>query len=216
MDCSPPGSPVLGILQARILEGLAMPPSKGSSRPRDQTQVSCIAGRLFTIWATRELKVKTAQLRPTFCNPMDYIVHGILQARILEGVAFPFSRGSSQPRDSNLGLPHCRRILYQVIHKGSPGILQWVAFLQVRYFVLYLFFTPHNLCRRAYFHKGRRETSVVRNTVWPGSNSWHLLIMWPLAEHLRCSSQVSLFSTICTADKKHGLELHRSTYRCFS
>ena len=35
----------------------------------------------------------------TLCNPMDYTVHGILQARILEWVAFPFSRGSSQPRD---------------------------------------------------------------------------------------------------------------------
>ena len=45
------------------------------------------------------LKVKVAQLCPTLCNPMDYTVHGILQARILEWVAFPFSRGSSQPRD---------------------------------------------------------------------------------------------------------------------
>ena len=45
------------------------------------------------------LKVKAAQSCPALCNPMDCIVHGILQARILEGVAFPFSRGSSQPRD---------------------------------------------------------------------------------------------------------------------
>ena len=45
------------------------------------------------------LKVKVAQLCWTICNPMDYTVHGILQARILEWVAFPFSRGSSQPRD---------------------------------------------------------------------------------------------------------------------
>ena len=42
------------------------------------------------------LKVKVAQLCPTLCNP---IVHGILQARTLEWVVFPFSRGSSQPRD---------------------------------------------------------------------------------------------------------------------
>ena len=42
------------ILQARILEWVAFPFSRGSSQPRDQTQVSCIAGRLFTIWATRE------------------------------------------------------------------------------------------------------------------------------------------------------------------
>ena len=44
-------------------------------------------------------KVKVAQLCPTLCDPMDYTVHGILQARILEWVAFPFSRGSSQPGD---------------------------------------------------------------------------------------------------------------------
>ena len=44
-------------------------------------------------------KVKVAQSCLTLCNPMDYTVHGILQARILEGVAIPFSRGSSQPRD---------------------------------------------------------------------------------------------------------------------
>ena len=44
------------------------------------------------------MKVKVAQLCLTLCSPMDYIVHGILQARILEWVAFPFTRGSSQPR----------------------------------------------------------------------------------------------------------------------
>ena len=44
-------------------------------------------------------KVKVAQSCLTLCNPMDYTVHGILQARILEWVAFSFSRGSSQPRD---------------------------------------------------------------------------------------------------------------------
>ena len=46
-------------------------------------------------------KVKVAQSCPTLCDPMDYTVHGILQARILEWVAFPFSRGSSQHRDQN-------------------------------------------------------------------------------------------------------------------
>ena len=44
-------------------------------------------------------KVKVIQSCPTLCDPMDSTVHGILQARILEWVAFPFSRGSSQPRD---------------------------------------------------------------------------------------------------------------------
>ena len=47
----------------------------------------------------KKSKVKVAQSCPTLCGPMDYTVHGILQARILEWVAFPFPRGSSQPRD---------------------------------------------------------------------------------------------------------------------
>ena len=46
-----------------------------------------------------KVKVKVAQSCPTICIPMDYTVHGILQARILEWAAFPFSRGSSRPRD---------------------------------------------------------------------------------------------------------------------
>ena len=50
MDCSPPGSSVHGILQARILEWVASPFSRGSSQPRDQIWVSCIAGRFFIIW----------------------------------------------------------------------------------------------------------------------------------------------------------------------
>ena len=53
-DSLQPGFSVHGILQARILEWVAMPSSRGSSRSRDWTQVSCIAGRFFTIWATRE------------------------------------------------------------------------------------------------------------------------------------------------------------------
>ena len=45
--------------------------------------------------------VKISQSCLALCDPMDYTVHGILQARILEGVAFPFSRGSSQPEDQS-------------------------------------------------------------------------------------------------------------------
>ena len=55
-DCSLPGSSVRGILQARILEWVAVSFSRRSSQPRDQTRVSCIAGRCFTIWANREDK----------------------------------------------------------------------------------------------------------------------------------------------------------------
>ena len=55
-DCSPPVSSVHEIFQARVLEWVAIPFSRGSSWPRDGTWVSCIAGRFFTLffWATRE------------------------------------------------------------------------------------------------------------------------------------------------------------------
>ena len=55
MDCSPPGSSVRGILQARILECVAVCSSRGSSQPRGQTCVSCIAGRFFTTAAPGKL-----------------------------------------------------------------------------------------------------------------------------------------------------------------
>ena len=55
---SPPGSSVHGILQAKILEWVAIVFSRGSSRPRDRTQVPCIADRFFTIWAIREAQNK--------------------------------------------------------------------------------------------------------------------------------------------------------------
>ena len=53
MDCRPPGSSVHGI-QARLLEWVAISFSRGSSWPRDRTWFSCIEGRFFTVWATRE------------------------------------------------------------------------------------------------------------------------------------------------------------------
>ena len=54
MDCSPPGSSVHGIFQARTLEWAAISSSRGSSQPSDQTRVSCFADRRFTIWAPME------------------------------------------------------------------------------------------------------------------------------------------------------------------
>ena len=54
MNCSPPGSSVHGILQARIVEWVAMPFSRGSFQPKDRTQVSHIVGRFFTVWATKK------------------------------------------------------------------------------------------------------------------------------------------------------------------
>ena len=59
---------------------------------------------------------------------MDCAIHGILKARILEWVAFSLLQGIFPNQGSNPGLPHCRWILYQLSHKGSPRILGWVAY----------------------------------------------------------------------------------------
>ena len=119
MDCSPPGF-FYGILQARILEWVAIHFSRGSSRPRDTTLFSRITdslppeppGKLQT--TIQRIKsdtiqlagaaVKSLQWYPTLCNPIDssppgFPIPGILQARILEWVAIPFSKGSSPFRD---------------------------------------------------------------------------------------------------------------------
>ena len=61
-------------------------------------------------------KVKVAQSCPTVCDPMDYTVHGILQARILACVAFAFSSGSSQPRDRT-----------QVSHTAGRFFTSWAT-----------------------------------------------------------------------------------------
>ena len=70
MDCSPPGSSVHGIFQARILEWVAIPFSRGSSLPRDRTQVSHNVGRFFTIWAMRE-----ATNRSLHCCPANMLIN---------------------------------------------------------------------------------------------------------------------------------------------
>ena len=83
MDCSPPGSSVLGILQARKLEWIVIPFSRGSPQPRYLTWVSCIASGFFSIWATMQVRV----------NP--YV------SPILEWVAYPFSSRSSWSRNQS-------------------------------------------------------------------------------------------------------------------
>ena len=77
--------------------------------PRDLESISVFVAHVFRGDAVQDMmnssllewvsEWKVSQSCPTLCNPMDYTVHGILLARILECVAFPFSRGSSQLRD---------------------------------------------------------------------------------------------------------------------
>ena len=104
MDCSPPGSSVHGILQARILEWVAMPFSRGSSQPRDQTHISFVylhwqVGSLPLVppgKPTRRYAATSLQSCPTLWDPIDSSppgspIPGILQARTLEWAAISFS-----------------------------------------------------------------------------------------------------------------------------
>ena len=95
MDCSPPGSCVHEIFQARILEWVAISFSRGSSQSRDRTQVSCTAGRFFTDWATREAQ--------WLVNQDVIILHSrpsILPLWILS--MNHFEKGSVNPRLKNM------------------------------------------------------------------------------------------------------------------
>ena len=78
MDCSPPSSSFHGILQARILKWIAMPSSRRYSQPRNQTKVSHIAGRFFTIWATSYylfLSGQTSKVREVMFLFQDHTAH---------------------------------------------------------------------------------------------------------------------------------------------
>ena len=87
--------------------------------------ISLVAQMVKNLPAVQEKwrEVKVTQSCPTLCDPMDCTVHGILHSRILEWVAFPFSRGSSQPRGRTQVSCIVGGFLYQLSHKGSlfPG-----------------------------------------------------------------------------------------------
>ena len=89
MDHSPPGSSLHGILQARILEWVAISFSRGSSQPKDWTQVSCTAGRCLTIWLIREaqksyrhLQLHMSKNRFFFCPNSSISINGNLEFSI--------------------------------------------------------------------------------------------------------------------------------------
>ena len=104
MDCSPPGSSIHGIFQARVLEWVAISFSRGSSWPRDWTQVSRVAGRHFTIWATREAHIWVQFSSVQFsCSVVS---------------------DSSQPHESQHARPPCPSPTPGV-HSDSRPLSQW-------------------------------------------------------------------------------------------
>ena len=114
MDCSPPGSSVHGILQARVLEQIAISFSRGSSQLRDQTQVSRIAGRLFTIWATRKPQMlewvaisSPGDLPKSGIEPMSHAAPALAEKFF---TSEPLGKSSTQFSTSKTNVPqiqHC-------------------------------------------------------------------------------------------------------------
>ena len=144
MDYNPLGSLVHGILQARILEWVAISFSGGSSQPRSRTRVSCITGRFFTDWAMREAPTRKpesaqkiedtrnvcvhAQSCSTLCDPMDYSlpsssVHGIYPGKDIGVFCHFLLQGIMLTQGSNshlLYLLHYRQILYSWATREAP------------------------------------------------------------------------------------------------
>ena len=127
MDCSPSGSFVHGIFQAIVLEWIALSFSRGSSQPRDWTQVSRIVDRRFTIWATREvqsgspregtqrLSVASAKTLSMDNEDVVYIYNGIL---------FNHKKEWNNPICSNMGGPgdcHTKWRIQAEKHKYISG-----------------------------------------------------------------------------------------------
>ena len=82
MDCSPPGSSVHGIIQAKLPAWVATSFSRWSSQPRDQTWVSWIAGSFFTVWATREA-LQSTQIYQKWANIFHCLAQSFLNTKSL-------------------------------------------------------------------------------------------------------------------------------------
>ena len=142
MDCSPPGSSVHGILQARILEWVAIPFSGGSSWPRDWTQVSCIAGLFFTTWAILyqlraslvvQLLKNLSAMWETWVYSLAWedplkkrkATHSSILAWRIPWMVY--SVGLQRVRH-DWAIFTSLHFTYELSHKGSPRILEWVAY----------------------------------------------------------------------------------------
>ena len=129
MDYCPPDSSVLGILQERILEWVAIISSKGSFQPRDWTRVSHIAGRFFTIWATGEFLLLT-----NICiqKAPEHLYDFSLQLK--------FYDANSQP-------VHCIPLFKKQCIFFTSNFPKWLTKLRTKVSKNDFFFTNYSTCR---------------------------------------------------------------------
>ena len=158
MNYSPPGSSVHGIHQARILEWVAIPFSRGSSWPRDWTWVSCITGRFFAIWATREGESNTLSVNKSRAS-MD---RGVWQATVHEvakSCAQLKQLSTARNQQWKSSWHHC-----SVFYKRSHGVSVYFPFKTdsagkltglcscVIYYLCWLSWNPRRGCSSLWVH----------------------------------------------------------------
>ena len=125
MDCSLSGSSVHGIHQARILECVVILPPGESSQPKAWTCVSCVGRWILYQWAIWEaVKCLESESHSVMSDSLG--PHGLYSPWNSPGQnigvgSFSLLQGIFPIQGSNPGLPHCRQILYQLSHKGSPA-----------------------------------------------------------------------------------------------
>ena len=142
-------------------------------------------------FSSEKVKVEVTQSYLTLCDPMDYTVHGILQARILKWVAFPFSRGSSQPRDRTQVSRIAGGFFTSWATREAPNT-QSVLLVPLEYYQ-----KPH-CCFSAkvwVLPEGKKEYLKVCTQ--------HLLC---LLEGLTLSRPVSTHSSLCTSQRMSSIE----------
>ena len=157
--CDPMDCIVYGILQAKILEWVAIPFSRGSSQPRSQTQVSHLAGGFFTSWATREAhgNTQTSDLRMFICSP---VYHG----EKLKTTSCPKTRYWLEREVAQSCLTLWDPVDYSLPGSSVYGIFQARVLKWVAIFLLQGIFPtqrsnpglPH--CRQTLYHPSHQES----------------------------------------------------------
>ena len=190
MDCSLPGSSVHGISQARILEWVAISFSRGFSQPRDQTWVSEIAGRCFTVWATREYFIIFSFWRPSFFSGLYFQSVQIAQASNQHRI--PMSSSSL------IQAPH---ILMKIITWSSRKNMLYLAFNTLQCSSVQsishvrLFATPWIAVHQASLSITNSQSLLKPMSIESVMPSSHLILCRPLLLLPRVLPSIRVFSS---------------------
>ena len=159
MDWSLPGSGVHEIFQARILEWVNHSFSRGSSQPKDQTQVSCTTGRFFTDWTTREAQT-------------NYDLQQFVKVYLYEQKSISFSPDLIPPEFWN---PQTT-----IVHSPKPRKLKWGNNINFREITTIAH--GRSLCLLLCGHSERSPETPTENQdylIWlPRRSSLHLTMLW--------------------------------------